>query len=195
MSSVKVKVSEVSHTTIQSSQGKDLNYVVLKGYDDTNSKGFSKRFFATKQDGMPTKNAEVADTLQANDWVEVTMDNTSYKNVTGIERISEPSGGSAPDQTTYKSAGNTGTKGSSRDAGMLNRASALDLAIKAIATSDNGPIGTKTIIQIADRFEDYITNGIPTPSMTMGTKKEEPKPEPQPELEDANMPSDDEIPF
>jgi hypothetical protein len=193
---VKVKVSDVSPTTIQSAAGKDLNYIVLKGYDDTNSKGFSKRFFATKQDGTATKNAEVAETLAPNDWVEVEIDDSSYKNVTRIRKISEPAGGSAPDQTNYKSnagsAGGSSSKGSSRDAGMLNRATALEAAVKVAVASPNGVPSVNTLIDIAVKFESYIMYGIGEPIMTMDTPASDPEASVNPDLEDVG---DDDIPF
>lgn len=200
MSTVKVKVSEVSHTTIQSSAGNDLNYVVLKGYDDTNSKGFSKRFFATKKDGSPTQNAQIADGLGPNDWVEVTMDNTSYRNVTSIKKITPPAGSSAPDQTDYKSntsaPSSGGSKGGSgRSGDQLNRATALELAVACLASSDNNTPTVNTVIEIAERFETYIVHGTGKPSMTYtpsNNTPEDAQAEQDPNLEDVG---DDDIPF
>jgi len=201
MPSAKVKVSEVAHTTITSASGMDLNYVVLKGYDDTNSKGFSKRFFATKKDGSPTKNAEIADGLQPNDWVDVVMDDSSYHNVQTIKKISEPAGGSAPDQTSYKAAGSSNpsgagsSKGGARSGDQLNRATALEAAVKCVTSSDNGG-SADTVIDLAFKFEQFIIYGAAKPTMTYDQSGgETTKPEPDPNLEDVDGPSDDDIPF
>ena len=201
MATAKVKVNEVSHTTITSAKGVDLNYCVLKGYDDTNSKGFSKRFFATKKDGDPTRNAEIADTLQPNDWVEVTMDDTTYKNVQTIKKISEPAGGSAPDQSNFNSApaetkSSSSPKGGARSGDQLNRATALELAIEAIRLGESFP-STKTVLDVAEKFEHYIVNGFGNPTMTYDQSgpagQDIPVNEPNPDLEDAV--GDDDIPF
>ena len=202
-SQVKVRVSEVTPTTITSAQGKDLNYLVLKGYNETDSKGFSKRFFATKQDGTATKNAEIADSLQPNDWVEVTLDDSSYHNVQTIRKIAAPANTQAPDQTSYKqntnagSVGGSKSGGGSRDAGMLNRATALEAAVKLVTSSDNGVSGVNQVIDIATKLETYITYGSGTPSMTMESAGQQPADEQEPVTSDPDLEDigDDDIPF
>jgi len=104
---VQVKVNTVQHISIpkKSDPSVNLNYVEITGYDNTNRKGFKKRFFATKQDNTATVNAEIADTLKQDDWVEVVMDDTSYKNVQTIRKISAPSGADVPSQSQGGSGG------------------------------------------------------------------------------------------
>jgi len=194
-----VRVSSVDHTSQTSAAGKDLNYVVIKGFDNSTNKGFSKRFFATKRDGMPTKNAELADTLEQNDWIKVEMDDTSYKNVTRIMKVDEPDNAKAPDQTDYRTSSNTSgsvggstSKGGARDGGMLNRATALEASVAVSAASPNGVGSVKALLDIAVKFEDYITNGFGTPTMTMETTASEPEASVDPDLEDVG---DDDIPF
>jgi hypothetical protein len=72
--------------------------IEMTGYDATNRRGFKKVFFETTKDGKRTRNAEVSDGLHQDDWVEVTMDDTSYKNVQSIKVIAEPAGQDAPAQ-------------------------------------------------------------------------------------------------
>jgi hypothetical protein len=88
----------VKHTTQYSKGGKQLNYVEITGYDATNSKGFKKRFFATKQDGTATVNAEIADGLNKDDWAEIVVDDTEWQNVQFLKKIAQPEGLTAPDQ-------------------------------------------------------------------------------------------------
>lgn len=93
-----VKINTIQHTTALSGQGNQLNYVEVTGYDATSRKGFKKRFFATKQDGTATAAAEVADSLNKDDWAEFVMDDSSYKNVTMVKKIAQPAGMEAPSQ-------------------------------------------------------------------------------------------------
>ena len=87
---VQVKVNTINHTTQTSKAGNELNYVEITGFDSTNNKGFKKRFFSTKKDGTATKNAETADTLKQDDWIELTLDDTSYANVRLPRAIQRP---------------------------------------------------------------------------------------------------------
>jgi hypothetical protein len=107
---VNVKVSNVG-TIVRG----DKNMVEINGYDLTNNKGFKKAFFETKRDGGRTKNAEISDGLTPGDFIEVTMDDTSWKNVQFIKKIAEPAGGaSAPDMGKAPSSGGGGGGGSDR---------------------------------------------------------------------------------
>ena len=91
--SAQVKVNTVGSTVRGNS-----NMVELTGYDATNRRGFKKLFFETKKDGGLTKNAETAQSLKQDDWVEITMDDSSYKNVQSIRIIQEPAGQDVPAQ-------------------------------------------------------------------------------------------------
>ena len=154
---VQVKVNTIGSTTRGNS-----NMVEMTGYDHTNNRGFKKLFFEEKKSGGRTRNAEVADTLSKDDWVEVTMDDTSYKNVQSIKKIAEPAGGeSTPSQSSYKKpAGGGGKKkGEFRTVPMLNREVALKSAVSLM-----GPVKlTKTIIdsleKLAYRLEAFLVKG------------------------------------
>jgi hypothetical protein len=161
---VQVKVNTVTHTTQQSKAGNDLNYVEITGFDAAAGKGFKKRCFATKKDGTATKNAETADSLSQNDWVEITMDDSSYKNIQTIKKIAEPAGMSAPDQSEGKAT--TSQPASSpakstkafRTTGQLNREKALDAALKylTIRGIKDGVDNVGSTLDVARRFEDYL---------------------------------------
>ena len=172
-SKVNVKVNNVTHTTKTARSGAVLNYVKLTGFNATDNKGFSKEFFATKKDGSATKSAETADTLNQDDWVEITMDDTSYKNVQSIRPIQAPAdAGSVPSQASQP-VRNTGGGGSDRmskaewaekDAKKeisINRSSALKQAVVLAASNSKG--GTKanvdSIEKLTKRFFDYLMTG------------------------------------
>ena len=165
---VQVRVNQVQHTTQTSKAGKELNYVEITGFDAAAGKGFKKRFFATKKDGTATKNAEIADALSNNDWVELVLDDSSFHNVQTVKKIAEPAGMTAPDQSTgsastgpekevnkeawAKNAPAKTTK-AFRSTGQLNREKALDSAIKF----NNGMSqDVDAVINIAERFESYL---------------------------------------
>lgn len=107
-SQVNVKVSNVGSIV----RG-DKNMVEINGYDLTNNKGFKKAFFETKRDGGRTKNAEISDGLQPGDFIEVTLDDTSWKNVQFIKKIAEPAGGAAAPSSAPAGSGNPTGGGSS----------------------------------------------------------------------------------
>jgi hypothetical protein len=199
---VKVRVSNVDHTTVTSAKGFELNYVVLKGFDEGNNKGFKKQFFATKKDGSPTVNAQTADGLAPNDWVELTLDDTSYQNVQTIRKINAPDGATAPDQAAYqeKTAARTTGGGKNpkafRSVPQLNREVALDHAVKMLIAKIISKAG---LIATATKLEDYLVNGVGQPepkyqSETMPPPApEETTPEDEPEARGTI--DDDDIPF
>jgi hypothetical protein len=82
--------------------------IELTGYDHTNNRGFKKLIFAEKQGGGATVMSDVADTIQKDDWVEMTLDDTTYHNVTMIKKISEPAGSNVPDSTQGTGGGGGG---------------------------------------------------------------------------------------
>ena len=202
-SKVNVRVTSVDHTTVQSSAGKDLNYVVIKGFDETNNRGFKKQFFATKQDGSPTVNATKADSLNKGDWVEITMDDSKWQNVETLRVINEPSGASAPStgSASSQSGGNSRGGGGSkqfRTVPQLNREQALKFSIAALGVN---PKATKAhvdkLLKLAVKFEDYLVNGFGTAEpINPVTKPTEPAdtPEPADESGDTYDPETD-IPF
>jgi len=164
---VKVKVNTVNHTKAVSQAGNDLNYVELTGFCPDTNKGFKKRFFATQRNGTATPEAELADTLQKNDWVEVTMDDSSYKNVEGLKKIAEPAGMTAPDQeqkpNTFEGLGTTRQPPkASRTTGQINREKALDAALKYLAIRGvmEGHDNAKMTLELAKKFEAYLVTDI-----------------------------------
>jgi hypothetical protein len=198
---VKVRVSSVDHTTVTSAKGFELNYVVLKGFDEGANKGFKKQFFATKKDGSPTVNAQTADQLAPNDWVELTLDDTSYQNVQTLRKINAPDGATAPDQNVYQekvASRPTGGKSPKafRTVPQLNREVALDHAIKMVIAKLTEK---KNLIVTAVKFEDYLVNGVGVPDPKIQSKTS-----PPPEVhndqsgntpEDTNPNAEDDIPF
>jgi hypothetical protein len=102
----------------------------LTGYDATARRGFKKLFFETKKDGGLTKNAETANTLKQDDWVEITMDDTSYKNVQSIRIIAEPAGSNVPSQAGGAPASNQAAGGSSSASGGSSKMSKAEWAAK-----------------------------------------------------------------
>jgi len=189
---VKVRVSSVEHTTITSKAGKDLNYIVLKGFDEGANKGFKKQFFATKNDGTPTKSAMTADSLSPNDWVEITLDDSSWQNVQSMRTIGAPSGATAPDQAAYQEkAASRPAKGGGktfRTVAQLNREVALSQSVRLVVGK---AVKIKDMISVATKLEDFLVNGVGVPE----TKTETPPPA-EPEIPETPVtPSDDDIPF
>jgi hypothetical protein len=162
---LQVKVNTVTHT-----EQNGYNYVQVTGLDHTNNKGFKKRFFATKKDGSATKNAETADSLSKDDWVEFTLDDTSYKNVQSLKKIGAPAdAGSVPSQG--------GNSGGGRSSGGSDKMSKADWAAKdankersmarhkalVVATDyciaaglKKGKDNVAGILDVAARFEEYL---------------------------------------
>jgi hypothetical protein len=203
MPTVKVRVSSVDHTTVVSSTGKDLNYVVLKGFDETNNRGFKKQFFATKQDGTtPTVHAQTADTLAPNDWIEIGMDDGKYENVVSIKKIGTPDGSAAPDQAEYKAehpARTGGPRANPEKESRIARAVALKQAVALVVGK---VIKIKDLIVTAVKLEDYLTNGVGQPSIKTDQKAQTPPrddhsaPAQDPPVQDTPTGSiEDDIPF
>jgi hypothetical protein len=201
---VKVRVSSVDHTTVTSAKGFELNYVVLKGFDEGANKGFKKQFFATKKDGTPTVNAQTADQLAPNDWVELTLDDTSYQNVQTLRKINAPDGATAPDQVSYqektssRSTGGGKSPKAFRTVPQLNREVALDHAIKMVIAKLTTQ---KNLITMAVKLEDYLVNGVgvPDPKIQSETMpppgNETPSDAPDPDSHPGPAVDDDDIPF
>jgi hypothetical protein len=142
----------------------------MTGYDHTNNRGFKKLFFETKKDGGLTKNAELAQTLQKDDWVEVTMDDSSYKNVQTIRKIAEPAGGAAAAASgpAPSSGGGGGNDRMSKAEWALKDAKkelsmARHKAIEASAIIAGGKGISKAVVdsieKLAPRLTAYILTG------------------------------------
>ena len=196
---VNVKINTVQHTQQTSQAGNELNYVEVTGYDSTNNKGFKKRFFATKKDGTATKNAETADSLKQDDWVEFTLDDTSYNNVQTLKKINEPAGMSAPSQASPDS-GNPKAAGGKKGGGYkANPAKEIairkSVALKAAVDLVKGDqeTGVAGCIEIAKQFEDYLKPTAEKPEVVTapnGNTIENPTGQETPPA-----PQDDDIPF
>jgi hypothetical protein len=194
---VQVKVNTVNHTTQTSNAGNELNYVEITGFDSTNNKGFKKRFFATKKDGTATKNAETADTLNQDDWIEITLDDTSYHNVQTLKKIQEPAGMTAPSQGSTASGnpkGSGGSKGGYKGNPAKDKAIARSVALKAAVDFSN-PVedGVDEVLAKAQIFEEYLMGGS---TMTVDGEIRETAPNGN-VIQNATTPpvEDDDIPF
>ena len=167
---VQVKVNTVGSTV----RG-NINMVELTGYDHTNRRGFKKLFFETKKDGSLTRNKEIADTLNQDDWIEVTMDDTSYKNVQSIKKIAQPAGGDVPSQGDGGGSAPSGSGGggsdkmskaewAAKDAKKelgVARSVALKTAVTACSADSSKVTKAKMeqIEKMADRFTAYLLSG------------------------------------
>jgi hypothetical protein len=129
-STCQVKVNTVKHTSQIGKANQTLNYVEVTGYDATNSKGFKKRFFATKKDGTATVNAEIADGLNKDDWCEFLMDDTEWQNVQTIKKIAQPEGLTAPDQGGGGGSASSGSSGGGGGGGGSDKMSKEEWAAK-----------------------------------------------------------------
>lgn len=165
---VQVKVNTINHTTQTSKAGNELNYVEITGFDSTNNKGFKKRFFSTKKDGTATKNAETADALKQDDWIEITLDDTSYANVQTLKKINEPAGMTAPSQSSAASgnpkttAGKGGARKYTPDPEKA-KAIARSVALKAaVEFSNPTETGVDDVLQVAAEFEKYLLGEVVT---------------------------------
>jgi hypothetical protein len=147
-STVQVRVKNVNANAKQGS----YDAVEITGYDATNSKGFKKKFFATKKDGSATKNAETAYTLNENDWCEITMDDTSYKNVQTIKKIAQPAGVTAPPANS--GGGRKGGYNNPQKDASIARSVALKAAVDFVGGSDSADV--ETVIEHAKAFEAYL---------------------------------------
>jgi len=202
---VQVKVNTVNHTTQRSNAGNELNYVEITGYDATNSKGFKKRFFATKKDGTATKNAETADSLNQDDWIQITLDDTSYHNVQTLKKIAQPAGMEAPSQSS-KASGNPkssgGKKGGFKKGGefrtvpQLNREVALNAAVKFVNDGETKAASIDDVVGIAEKFENYLVGQTVDGEVREPLKNGGSITNPTKEYDSPNNdPQDDDIPF
>jgi hypothetical protein len=178
-------IAQVKVNTVGTTVRGNSNMIELTGYDHTNRRGFKKAFFETKKDGGRTRNAEVSDNLKQDDWVEITMDDSSYKNVQSIKVIAQPPGGDVPSQGGGESPTQGGGGGSSRgsSSGSSNasdkmskaewaakdakkelgvaRSVALKAAISAVSSDGKGFTKTKMvqITKMIDSFTSYLLTG------------------------------------
>lgn len=220
---VQVKVNTVQHISIpkKSDPSVNLNYVEVTGYDNTNRKGFKKRFFATKQDNTATVNAEIADTLVQDDWCEFVLDDTTYKNVQTIKKIGAPAGSDAPSQAGGGGGGG-GRKSSGGGGGMtkeewalkdlkkeisIHRQAALKNAVNSCA--DGKPVTKAKMQQIekmALRMTAFLDSGdfdgpmlkaveIPKPEAPVTREPGDEQGQDGPGQETTPVTQDDDIPF
>jgi hypothetical protein len=192
---VQVKINTVQHTTQTSKAGNDLNYVEITGFDATNNKGFKKRFFATKKDGTATKNAETADSLNQDDWAEITLDDTSYHNVQTLKKIQQPAGMQAPSQASPESGNpGKGNKGGYKPNPEKEKAIAKSVALKASVTFFAGSqeVGAEDIIEMAYKFVEFLT---PEPAVDGEVRQNLVETAPNGNTIQTPAPTDDDIPF
>jgi hypothetical protein len=212
-----VKVNTVG-TTVRGNS----NMIELTGYDHTNRRGFKKCFFETKKDGGRTRNAEVSDSLKQDDWVEITMDDSSYKNVQSIKVISQPAGGDVPSQgggggggsppagdTTRASSSNKMSKEEwaakqLKEALNVARSNALKAAVTAVSGDGKGFTGAKMkmIEKMVPGFTSFLMTGdfegkLPEPVVNEQPSTKEPGDDQNTETESPadTGPPDDDIPF
>lgn len=178
---VNVRVNTIQHTTQQSQAGNTLNYIEITGFNETDNKGFKKRFFSTKKDGTATKNAETADSLNKDDWIEIVLDDTSYHNVQTLKKIAAPANASAPSQAgqpvgvgtvagNKMSKGDWAAKDKAKNASIA-RSVALKAAVDFLNPAENGP---QDVIDMAVEFEGYLLNGRRSPGDEAVTKETAP---------------------
>ena len=208
-STVQVKVDTVGSTVRGSS-----NMVEITGKDLTNDRGFKKAFFETTKDGARTKNATIADGLSRDDFIEVTLDDSSYKNVQFIKKIAGPSGASeqasAAADTGNRGGGGGKSSGMSKEEWALKDAKkelsmARHKAIEASAIIAGGKGITKTVVDsienLAGRLTAYILTGdfngeVVEPTLKVSKPVDEPvDPGNSGEGSDVPGPEDDDIPF
>ena len=175
---VEVRVNTINHTTMTSKAGDPLNYVELTGMDNTNSRGFKKKFFSTKKDGTATRNAEIADGLSKDDWVEITMDDSSYANVQTIRKIGQPSnvnepangsgGGGNAGGSYGTGGGGGGDKMTKADWALKDRIKELSMARHKALVTAVALVGVvakpskatiKAIAKLADSFTSFLVTG------------------------------------
>jgi hypothetical protein len=119
--------------------------------------------------------------LKQDDWVEVTMDDTSYKNVQSIRIIAEPAGQNVPSQAGGEQSGGGapaaggGTRANSSDKMSkaewaakdtkkelgVARSVALKAAVAAVSSDGKGFTGgkMKQIVKMAGGFTSFLLNG------------------------------------
>jgi hypothetical protein len=166
-SNVQVKVNSVGDV-----ERGNFTMVEIKGYDHTNNKNISKSFFKTKKDGGMTKNAEKAGNLSPGDWIEMILDDSSYKNMQSFKPISAPAGGDAGASSAPSSGGGGGGGGNndkmSKEEWALKDAKkelsmARHKAIEASAIMNSGKGITKAVVEsmekLAARLTAYILTG------------------------------------
>jgi hypothetical protein len=196
----------------------------ITGYDHTNRRGFKKLVFETKKGtDTITKNAEVANTLKQDDWVEITMDDSSYKNVQSIKRIGQPADGDVPSQGGGGGGTSPGTSQRNHSSDKMSKAEwaakdakkemgvarsvALKAAVSAVSADGKGftKVKLEQIKKMIDGFTSFLLNGdfegkpeVPTPQVPADKQpgddqNSEPPAVDAPEIPEG--PQDDDIPF
>jgi hypothetical protein len=180
--------------------------IEITGYDHTNNRGFKKLVFAEKQGGGATVLSQICDTIQKDDWLEITMEDGQYKNITHLKKIQEPAGGnSAPDstqgQTKSGGGGGGGTKSNmSKEEWALKDAKkelsmARHKAIEASAIIATGKGIGKAVVdsieKLADRITAYILTGDFNAEVVIPKLKEAVAPTDNTPAEDNKEPGDE----
>lgn len=207
---INVKVNTVQPTT----RG-NYNMIEITGYDHTNNRGFKKAFFEEKKAGGRTAIALISDTLKQDDWVEIVIDDTTYKNIQTMKQIGEPAGADVPTQAGGgggggNPAGNSGgggttKRGNYRTVGALNREVALSSAVKMFS-GEKATKGTiSSLEKLAIRMEAFLVKGdfdaevdevvVPPPPVADPPPVAQPDNTPPIDNNPAPQVEDDDIPF
>ena len=167
MPTVQVRVNTINPDAKQG----DYDAVEITGFDQTNNRGFKKKFFSTKKGtSIATKAAEAAYGLNKDDWCEITMDDSSFQNVQSIRKIDPPSGAAAP--TAGGGGGKPSTGGGSSDKmtkaewaekdakkdAAIARNSALKSAVELmkVVGKVKGKSTVQVVLDVAAQFEEYL---------------------------------------
>ena len=213
-SKLHVKVKSVETTT----RGQFNGFEII-GYDATNEKAYKNFVFEKTQKGELTKVAEVVQTLGNGDWIELTVDDSKYKNITFCQRSNEPAGFQEPTNTGSPSNGGGGGRSSGGGAkpGSMSKEEwaakdqkkatdvARSVAVKTAATLFVGEKLVKktveTLEKLALRMEAFLLTGdfdgdVSTVAAIADTPKAEEADDSTPPAPEAGDPGqDDDIPF
>jgi hypothetical protein len=144
-----------------SSRG-NSNGMLLKGRKTYDNSAYEKYYFDKTRDGDPTPLHKIAMTLKAGDTVELTYDDTKYKNLKGIEVVGAGGGSGGQTSGGSKSSGSGrsggGAKSNYRDPDHTDRSSAMYLAWEIVSKMEGitgeKKIATKAQASISAQFED-----------------------------------------
>lgn len=163
----------VEHIDTEAKQG-SYDAIELTGYSLTDNDVFKKKFFSKKKDKVTaTKQAETAYKLNPGDWCEITLDDSSYHNVSSIKQIAPPAGAnqapaSAPTASSQAPAARRRQAQSASDKMSKEEWAAKDRAKEEsmarhkalVVANENSKVGTApdVIIAQAKEFELYLLN-------------------------------------
>lgn len=212
-STINVKINTITPSTRGDKNGNEI-----AGYDTTNNKTYKTFVFELKQDGSPTVAGQVVNTLSPGDWIECTVDDTKWKNIQNLKKISQPAGAQAPTSGGASSGGgnNRSSGGGGKADGMskeewalkdlkkeisISRQSALKAAVNSCAA--DGKTVTKAkmeqIEKMSLRMEAFLLTGAFDGDVsTAAAVADTPKPQtetPASTEGPTSGPGDDDIPF